>query len=118
MHQFQDISTDHTEPDSTPVLNGASSTSAAGKPEQERPLTPTPPQPQTQPVKTSCQSQETPKRTSLGIPQALSTSGVQILKGLTLHTAAGLPRSPQPMRPKAHTIGEAEKIGTLGSLSQ
>lgn len=117
MHQFQDISSDHTEPDSTPVLNGASSTSAAGKPEQERPLTPTPPQPQTQPVKTSCQSQETPKRTSLGIPQALSTSGVQILKGLALHTAAGLPRSPQPMRPKAHTIGEAEKIGTLGSLS-
>ncbi|XP_051274492.1 actin filament-associated protein 1-like 2 isoform X2 [Dicentrarchus labrax] len=96
------ISTDRTEPDSTPVLNGTSSTSATSKPEQELPPTLTPPQPQTQPVKTSSQSQETPKRTSLGIPQVFNSPGVQMHKGVT---AAGLPHSPQPLRPKAYTIG-------------
>ncbi|XP_044033635.1 actin filament-associated protein 1-like 2 isoform X2 [Siniperca chuatsi] len=99
------ISSNLTEPDSTPVLNGTSSTSATSKPEQECPLTPTPPQPQTQPVKTSSQSQESPKRTSLGIPQAFISSGVQIHKGPTFQSASGLPHSPQPLRPKAHTIG-------------
>ncbi|KAF1373855.1 hypothetical protein PFLUV_G00243260 [Perca fluviatilis] len=92
------ISTNRTEPDSTPVFNGTSSTSVS-KPEQEQP--PTPQQPQ--PVKTSSQSQDTPKRTSLGIPQVFSSSGVQIHKGPTV--SAGLPHSPQPLRPKAHTIG-------------
>ncbi|XP_074475325.1 actin filament-associated protein 1-like 2 isoform X1 [Sebastes fasciatus] len=95
------IITNRTEPESTPVLNGTSSTSS--KPEQERPPTPTPPQPQTQPVKTSSQSQETPKRTSLGIPQAFNSPGVQIHKGPAV--SAGLPQSPRPLRPKAHTIG-------------
>ncbi|XP_070782688.1 actin filament-associated protein 1-like 2 [Enoplosus armatus] len=99
------ISTNRTELDSTPVLNGTSSTPATSKPEQERPLTPTPLQPQTQPVKASSQSQETPKRTSLGIPQAFISSGVQIHKGPAFQTASGLPHSPQPLRPKAHTIG-------------
>ncbi|XP_031170996.2 actin filament-associated protein 1-like 2 [Sander lucioperca] len=94
------ISTNRTEPDSTPVLNGTSSTFVS-KPEQEQPPTPTPQQPQ--PVKTSSQSQDTPKRTSLGIPQVISSSGVQIHKGPTV--SAGLPHSPQPLRPKAHTIG-------------
>ncbi|XP_032357921.1 actin filament-associated protein 1-like 2 [Etheostoma spectabile] len=94
------ITTNLTEPDSTPVLHETSSTSIS-KPEQEQPLTPTPPQPQ--PVKTSSQSQDTPKRTSLGIPQVFSSSGVQIHKSPTI--SAELPRSPQPLRPKAHTIG-------------
>ncbi|XP_038591697.1 actin filament-associated protein 1-like 2 isoform X1 [Micropterus salmoides] len=94
-----------TEPESAPMLNGTSSTSAACKPEEERPPTPTPPRPQTQPVKTSSQSQETPKRTSLGITQTFLSSGVQVHKGQTFPTASGLPHSPQPMRPKAHTIG-------------
>ncbi|XP_070707728.1 actin filament-associated protein 1-like 2 [Pempheris klunzingeri] len=99
------ISANRTEPEPTPVLNGTSSTSATSKPEQECPLTPTSPQPQTQQVKTSSQSQETPKRTTLAIPQAFSSSGVQIQKGPTFQTAAGFPHSPQPLRPKAHTIG-------------
>ncbi|XP_078134926.1 actin filament-associated protein 1-like 2 isoform X2 [Sander vitreus] len=94
------ISTNHTEPDSTPVLNETSSTFVS-KPEQEQPPTPAPQQPQ--PVKTSSQSQDTPKRTSLGIPQVISSSGVQIPKGPTV--SAGLPHSPHPPRPKAHTIG-------------
>ncbi|KAM9336162.1 actin filament-associated protein 1-like 2 isoform 2-T2 [Symphorus nematophorus] len=107
------ISTNRTEPDSTPVLNGANSTSTTSKPEQERPQTPTPPDPHAKPVKTSSQSQETPKRTSLGIPQAFSnSSGVQIHKG---PTAAGFPQSPQPSRPKAHTIGSPGAVeGKLG----
>ncbi|XP_069011664.1 actin filament-associated protein 1-like 2 isoform X1 [Embiotoca jacksoni] len=94
------ISASGTESESTPAVNGTSSTSASVKSEQERPLTPTPPRPEAQPVKTSSQSQETPKRTSLGIPQAFS-SGAQIHKGPTTQTA----HSPLPMRPKAHTIG-------------
>lgn len=89
------------------MLNGTSPTSATSKPEQERPPTPSPAsQPQTQPVKTSSQSQETPKRMSLGIPQAFSSSGVQIHK---VQTAAGFPHSPQPLRPKSHTIGKGKK---------
>ncbi|XP_075948994.1 actin filament-associated protein 1-like 2 [Anarhichas minor] len=89
------ISTNRTE--ATPVSNVTS------KPEQENPPTPTPPQPQTQPVKTLSQSQETPKRTSVGIPQAFSSSGGQINKGPS--GSAGLPHSPHPLRPKAHTMG-------------
>ncbi|GAA6214270.1 actin filament-associated protein 1-like 2 isoform X1 [Lates japonicus] len=88
------------EPEPTPVLNGTSLTSATSKPEQAHPQTPTPQQ--TQPLKPAPQSQETPKRTSLGIPQAFTSSGVQVHKG---PTAAGFPHSPQPLRPKAHTIG-------------
>ncbi|XP_041818396.1 actin filament-associated protein 1-like 2 [Chelmon rostratus] len=106
------ISTNHSEPDSTAKSNGTSSTSAAGKPEQECPLTPTP---QTQPFKTSCQSQDTHKRTTLGIPQAFHSTGVQIHKGLTVQAAAGLPHSPQTQRPKAHTIGSPGAVeGKLG----
>ncbi|XP_029311861.1 actin filament-associated protein 1-like 2 isoform X2 [Cottoperca gobio] len=97
------ISTSRTEPDSTPVLDGTSSSSITSKAEPELPPTPTPIQPQTQPVKTSSQSQETPKRTSVGIPQVFNSLGVQINKGPTV--SAGLPHSPSPMRPKAHTIG-------------
>ncbi|XP_070847363.1 actin filament-associated protein 1-like 2 isoform X2 [Chaetodon trifascialis] len=103
------ISTNHPEPDS--MSNGTSSTSSTSKP--ECPLTPPPPQPQTQPVKTS--SQETPKRTSLGIPQAFNSSGAQIHKGLTAQAAAGLPHSPKPQRPKSHTIGSPSAVeGKLG----
>lgn len=100
-NQFQVIPSDPAQPDLTPVLNKTSSTN---KPEQEQPLTPTPPQAQTlQPLKTS-QSQETPKKSSLEIPQAFSSSGVQVQRGLQ-HTA-GFPQSPQPLRPKAHPVGE------------
>ncbi|XP_026207056.1 actin filament-associated protein 1-like 2 isoform X2 [Anabas testudineus] len=60
--------------------------------------TPTSPQPQAHSVQTSYQSQETPRR----VPQAFGGAGGQIHKG---PTAAGFPHSPQPMRPKAHTIG-------------
>ncbi|KAM6898578.1 actin filament-associated protein 1-like 2 isoform 1-T1 [Lycodopsis pacificus] len=95
------ITTNRTE--ATPVSDGTSSQSVTSKPEQENAATPTPPQPQTQPVKTLSQSQETPKRTSVGIPQAFSSSGVQINKGPS--GSAGLPHSPHALRPKAHTMG-------------
>ncbi|KAG8008702.1 Actin filament-associated protein 1-like 2, partial [Nibea albiflora] len=92
------ISTSRTEPDTTPVLNGTSSTSATSNPEQERPPTPSPAsQPQTQPVKTSSQSQdkEAPKKTSLGIPQAFSSCGVQIHKGLLVQSKGNWARTAQ-----------------------
>ncbi|XP_044193848.1 actin filament-associated protein 1-like 2 isoform X1 [Thunnus albacares] len=91
-----------SEPEPTPVLNGTSSTSAISKAEQERPLTPTPPQTQTQVPKPSSQSQETPKRTFNP-------------KSPMVQTAAGLPHSPQPPRPKAFTIGCTGAVeGKLG----
>ncbi|XP_065805678.1 actin filament-associated protein 1-like 2 isoform X3 [Labrus bergylta] len=101
-------SSDSTEPESMPELNGTSS--ATSKPEQELPLIPNLPQPQTQPVRISSQSQETPKRT-LGIPQVFnssssSSSGMQIHnKTPVVQTGSGFPQSPQPLRPKSHTIG-------------
>lgn len=110
MPQVQDIQTQNTESDS-PVLNGTSSTS---KPEQRQSLTFTAPQPQTQPVKTSSQSQETPKSTNQGTLQAFSSSGAQIHKGLMPHSTASLTRSPVPPRPKANTIGKDVIIGTVG----
>ncbi|XP_026171279.1 actin filament-associated protein 1-like 2 isoform X2 [Mastacembelus armatus] len=103
-YQNKEVSTTNP-PAPTPVINGTGSTSANSKPEQERPLTPTPPQPHTQVVKTLSQNQETPKKISLGISQAFNFSGGQIQKGPTVQTASGLPHSPQPLRPKAHTIG-------------
>ncbi|XP_011604547.1 actin filament-associated protein 1-like 2 isoform X1 [Takifugu rubripes] len=104
------IPSDPVQLDSASVLNKTSSTN---KPEQEQPQTPTPPQAQAQPLKTSSQSQETPKKSSLGIPQAFSSSGVQVHRGL--HTAAGFPQSPQPLRPKAHTVGSPSAVeGKLG----
>ncbi|KAM8837977.1 actin filament-associated protein 1-like 2 isoform 2-T2 [Spinachia spinachia] len=87
--------------ESAPVSNGTCSYSS--KPEQETPPTPAHPQPQTQLVKTLPQSQETPKRTSVGIPQAFCSSGPHINKGVPV--SAGLPQSPHPVRPKAHTMG-------------
>ncbi|XP_061564975.1 actin filament-associated protein 1-like 2 isoform X2 [Cololabis saira] len=99
------ISTKLPEPDSTPVLNGPSTECSTTKPEQQRPPTPTPTQSQNQPVKTSPQSQESPKRATLGLPQAFNSSGAQIHKSLAAQTSAGLPHSPQPARPKGHTIG-------------
>ncbi|KAI3364822.1 hypothetical protein L3Q82_001009 [Scortum barcoo] len=101
------ISANRTEPaESTSVLNGTNLTSAASKPEQEHPQTPTPPQ--TQPAKTSSQSQETPKRTNLGIPQGIH-------KSPTGQTPTGLHHSPQPLRPKAYTIGSPGALeGKLG----
>ncbi|XP_037319909.2 actin filament-associated protein 1-like 2 isoform X2 [Pungitius pungitius] len=97
--------------ESTPVSNGTCSHSS--KPEPEPPLTPAQPQPQTQPVKTLPQSQETSKRTSVGIPQAFCSSGPQINKGPP--APAGLPPSPRPLRPKAHTMGSPGAVeGKLG----
>ncbi|XP_032430191.1 actin filament-associated protein 1-like 2 isoform X8 [Xiphophorus hellerii] len=90
-------STNRTEPDSTPVLNGPNSASSSSKAEQQRSRSPS----QSQPVKT--QSQETSKRSSLGVPQGFSLPGAQ--KCLT-----GLPHSPQPTRPKAHTIGSSSAV--------
>ncbi|XP_047464894.1 actin filament-associated protein 1-like 2 isoform X2 [Mugil cephalus] len=76
------------EPESTAALNGISSASATSKAEQQ-----TPAPPQSQPVKTSSQSQDHLKRASLGIPQAFGS--------YTLPH----PSSPLPPRPKSHTIG-------------
>ncbi|CAJ1081035.1 actin filament-associated protein 1-like 2 isoform X1 [Xyrichtys novacula] len=98
-------STNPAEPEPTPALNGTSA--AAGKPELERPPSPNTPQQQSQPVKTLSQNQETPKRT-LEIPQVFNSpsSGVQIhSKSLVVPNASGFPQSPQPLRPKSHTIG-------------
>ncbi|KAM8729180.1 actin filament-associated protein 1-like 2 isoform 1-T1 [Acanthopagrus schlegelii] len=107
--------TNRTEPDSPPATTGTSSTSATSKPEQEHPATPTPPQPPTQQVKASAQSQETPKKNSLEIPQVFNSPGGQIHKGPTVQAAAGLPHSPKPARPKAHTIGSPGAVeGKLG----
>ncbi|XP_041830457.1 actin filament-associated protein 1-like 2 isoform X2 [Melanotaenia boesemani] len=104
------ISTTPAEPDSTPELNGLSTVSATSKPEQQPPAS-TLSQPHPQPAKILSQSQETPKRTSLGLPQAFSCSGTQIHKGQAAHNAATiLPRSPQPLRPKAHTIGSPGSV--------
>ncbi|XP_035001269.1 actin filament-associated protein 1-like 2 isoform X2 [Hippoglossus stenolepis] len=96
-------STNPSEPEPTPGLYETSLTSAVSKPELTRPSTPTPQHAQLQPLKTTSQSQETSKRMSLGIPPAFSSPGGH--KGPTGHTAAGFPQSPQPLRPKAHTMG-------------
>ncbi|XP_053269916.1 actin filament-associated protein 1-like 2 isoform X2 [Pleuronectes platessa] len=96
-------STDPSEPEPTPDLYETSLPSAASKPEPTRPSTPTPQHAQLQPLKTTSQSQETSKRMSLGIPPVFSSPGGH--KGPTGHTAAGFPHSPQPLRPKAHTMG-------------
>ncbi|XP_034564573.1 actin filament-associated protein 1-like 2 isoform X2 [Notolabrus celidotus] len=100
-------STNNAEPESTPVLNGTSS--ATGKPEQERPQTPNTQQHQTQLVKTSPHNQETPKRT-LEIPHAFNSpsSGIHN-KSLVGQNATGFPLSPQP-RPKSHTIGSSSAV--------
>ncbi|CAG5906282.1 unnamed protein product [Menidia menidia] len=100
-------STSCNEPESTTVLNGLNSPSASNKPEQQAPQSPAPPHLQSSPVKTPFQSQETPKKTSLEIPQAFSSPGTQIQKGQVAQTAAAVthPHSPQPARPKAHTVG-------------
>ncbi|XP_023196465.1 actin filament-associated protein 1-like 2 isoform X6 [Xiphophorus maculatus] len=90
-------STNRTEPDSTPVLNGPNSASSSSKAEQQRSRSPS----QSQPVKT--QSQETSKRSSLGVPQGFTLPGAQ-------KCPTGLPHSPQPTRPKAHTIGSSSAV--------
>lgn len=106
MQHFKVSTAAQPEPASTPLLNGTSSTTSASKPESEPPVTSTSP---TQPAKTSSQSQETPKRTTLGTLQAFNNPGVLIHRGQMLQADVGRPRSPQPPRPKAHTIGEVWK---------
>lgn len=91
----------HPEPASTPLSNGTGSSPSRSQLEPEpRP----PPASLTQPAKTSSQSLETPKRASLGPPQAFN-------RGQALQADVGAPRSPQPARPKAHSIGEGLKCG-------
>lgn len=98
-------SINRTEPDSTPVVNVPNSLTSSGKQEQQRSQSPQ----QTPPVKTPSQCQETSKRNSLGIPQAFSSPGAQMHKGPTT-AGAWLPHSPQPARPKAHTIGSSSAV--------
>lgn len=116
MRHLQVTANAHPEPASAPAVNGTSSTSGASKPEPEHmTLTPTAVQPQTQPAKAASQSQETSKRASLGIPQAFYNTAVQTHRSQALQsTGGGLPRSPQPTRPKAYTIGEDKQTGSLG----
>lgn len=96
------------EPALTLLLNGTS----ASKLESESPPTPSS---QSQPAKTSLQSQETPKRTSMSSLQAFNNTGVLPHRGQTLQADVGPPRSPQPARPKAHTIGSPGAVeGKLG----
>lgn len=103
------ISTNHTGPESTPAVNGISSTTTPSKPEQETHLTPPPIHTPNQPVKSSSQSQETPKRSSLGIPQTSSSSGGQT------HKTPTTAHSPQPPRPKANILGCPSAVeGKLG----
>ncbi|XP_037547364.1 actin filament-associated protein 1-like 2 [Nematolebias whitei] len=105
------VSTSRTEPDPAPALNGPTSTPATSKPEHIQ--SPTHPQAQlhSQLIKTSSQSQESSKRLSLGVPQALGSPGVQTPKGLTTQTVANLfPNSPQSGRLKAHTIGSSSAV--------
>ncbi|KAG7507928.1 hypothetical protein JOB18_049254 [Solea senegalensis] len=104
-------SSNSPEPEPMPASNETqSSTSAASKPEQVSSPSPSPQQ--TPPLKTTSQSQETPKRTSVEIPQAFTSS---VHKGGTALTASGFPHSPQPLRPKAHTIGGSGTVeGKLG----
>lgn len=78
-------------------------------------LTPAAALAQTQPAKAASQRQETSKRASLGIPQAFCNTAAQTHRNQTPQGAGvGLPRSPQPMRPKSHTIGEDKQTGSLG----
>ncbi|RVE59487.1 hypothetical protein OJAV_G00188980 [Oryzias javanicus] len=91
--------TDLLEQSSTSVSNGSSSASAPNKLEPNRLQFITSPQPQTQPGKNFPPSQETSKKSSLEIPKAFTSSVVEIQK------VPPFPHSPQPGRPKAHTIG-------------
>uniref|UniRef100_A0A3B3CWF3 Actin filament-associated protein 1-like 2 n=1 Tax=Oryzias melastigma TaxID=30732 RepID=A0A3B3CWF3_ORYME len=82
-----------------PSSNGSSSTSAPNKLEPNRLQFITSPQNQTQPGRNFPPSQETSKKSSLEIPKAFTSSVVEI------HKVPPFPHSPQPARPKAHTIG-------------
>uniref|UniRef100_A0A3Q2P0A2 Actin filament-associated protein 1-like 2 n=1 Tax=Fundulus heteroclitus TaxID=8078 RepID=A0A3Q2P0A2_FUNHE len=104
-------STNLPEPNSTPVLNGPNSASSSSAANQKRLSSLASLQLQTQAVKTPSQSQEVSKRCSLGTPQAFGLLGVQTHKAPTAQTsAAGLPLSPKPARPKAHTIGSSSAV--------
>uniref|UniRef100_A0A3P8VBP0 Actin filament-associated protein 1-like 2 n=1 Tax=Cynoglossus semilaevis TaxID=244447 RepID=A0A3P8VBP0_CYNSE len=102
--QDEEVSfTNSSEAETTPTPNGTSSTSAVND-QEHLSQSPTQLPSQTEPVKASPPGQETPKKTSVEIPQAFSPCGGQ--KGPTGgSTAAGFSRSPQPLRPKAHTLG-------------
>lgn len=98
------VSVDLPEPASTSVLNGPTSPTAPSKLEQTLLQVTTSPQPHTQQGRNSPQSQELPRKSSLEIPKAFISSVADIHKGPSfLH-------SPQPARPKAHTIGEQQSF--------
>lgn len=93
LQHFKVSTVTQPEPALTLLLNGTSASS------------------QSQPAKTSSQNQETPKRTSMSSLQAFNNTGVLPHRGQTLQADVGPPRSPQPARPKAHTIGKDVKCG-------
>uniref|UniRef100_A0A3P9JK32 Actin filament-associated protein 1-like 2 n=1 Tax=Oryzias latipes TaxID=8090 RepID=A0A3P9JK32_ORYLA len=98
-HIKEVVSVDLPEPASTSVSNGPTSPTAPSKLEQTLLQVTTYPQPQTQQGRNSPQSQELPRKSSLEIPKAFISSVADIHKGPSFH------HSPQPARPKAHTIG-------------
>uniref|UniRef100_A0A3Q3B6V6 Actin filament associated protein 1-like 2 n=2 Tax=Kryptolebias marmoratus TaxID=37003 RepID=A0A3Q3B6V6_KRYMA len=103
------VPANRTEPDPAPAPSEPASASAG--PEQKQSSTPSQAQLQPQQVKTSSQGPESSKRFSLGVPQAFSSPGVQIQKGLTAQTAANLfPNNQQFTRLKAHTIGSSSAV--------
>lgn len=106
LQHFKVSTVTNPEPAWTSLLNGTS----ASKLESESPPTS---DSQSQPAKTSSQSQETPKRTTLSTLQAFNNTGALTHRGQTLQADVGTPRSPQPARPKAHTIGKDVKFGKL-----
>ncbi|XP_078146789.1 actin filament-associated protein 1-like 2 [Centroberyx gerrardi] len=114
-------STNPSEPEPPHMINGTSLTPATSKPEQERPLSPGPLRPQTQPQKTSSQCQEPLKRASPGLlnPQGSNPPGAHIHKaqqspGGLAQAASGLPHSPQPLRGRSTSSGDKPKAFTMG----
>ncbi|KAM4526954.1 actin filament-associated protein 1-like 2 isoform 2-T2 [Fundulus diaphanus] len=104
-------STNLSEPNSSPVLNGPNSASSSSAANQQRLSSLASLQLQTQAVKTPSQSHEVSKRCSLGTPQAFGLLGAQTYKApMAQSAAAGLPLSPKPARPKAYTIGSSSAV--------
>ncbi|XP_029934373.1 actin filament-associated protein 1-like 2 isoform X2 [Myripristis murdjan] len=113
--------TNPSEPEPSHMTNGTNLTSTTNKPEQERPLSPSPLRPQSQPQKTSSQTHEPLKRVSAGLPnpQGSSPSGTQSHKALQstsglAQAAFGLPHSPQPPRGRSTGGGEKPRAYTIG----
>ncbi|XP_070963137.1 actin filament-associated protein 1-like 2 isoform X3 [Oncorhynchus clarkii lewisi] len=98
-----------------PSHNGVEPTAITNRPEQERPLSPSPLQPYTQAQKTSLLSQDIQKRASPGIqhPQAPSTTTLNTQPPKTPQSPAATtlafslpPHSPQPLRGRSASSGD------------